>query len=256
MKIDTMKHELRFFRLFNYVIVFLLAMPFLSCSPEKEQASILILSQPDETSKGQVPELTAIMKLAAAQNIIMQVSDQASLPADKLEQYHAVIFLGNMGAVLTREQQLAIEEYVGAGGGFMGLQAELGNPDVWPWYAAMYQAAGKSTIMQVSRRAPREEKGASADFFLNQEYAGGRVSLMGKPHQQADYRQPDFQNQFLSSLGFVLGTGLELNNGSGAAANADKRFTRRVLQKDVEDGVKLAIADNGVVYYIERAGKL
>lgn len=246
-----MKHQIRFFRLLNYFVSCLLVLLFFSCTPDKEQAKVLIFTPPAETGKDYLPELAAIMKLTAAQHIIIQVSEQASLLSDNLDQYNAVIFLGDFGSGLSREQQRGLEEYVGSGGGFMGLHAELENPGAWPWYDGMYQSAGKRNVIQVAR----DKQQPSAASFLNQQYGGGRISLMEQASSPQQYQQAEFQDQFLSGLGYVLGTsGLE--NGAGAAANADERFNRRVLQKDVKDGVKLTIADNGIIYYIERDGKL
>jgi cytochrome c len=255
-KLTTMKNYLQCNGLFMRLFTCFLVLIIMSCTREKEQAKILIFAQSDSVNQEPIPALEGIMKLASAQNIIIGVSDDAAGISDNLGQYDAVVFLGDFGARLSKEQQQDFEEYVGAGGGFMGIESELNDPKAWPWYANMYNQVGsKPGIVKAGQGASGEEKAGPAGFFRKQEYAGGRVSLIGMALPQASSDVNGFQDNFLSGLGFIIGSSEGLTNGEAASANG-KRFTRRVLQKELIDGVKIAIAGNGDIYYIERAGKI
>lgn len=212
----------------------------------------MVFSPMDEAGPQQHSGLELILKLAATQQIVLSVSDDAAALSDDLGQYDAVIFLGSFAAGLSPQQQLNFQAYIQSGGGFMGIQAELADPGAWPWYTGMYRhAAGKNNFQKVSQKEARPAGGV-----VNQEFAGGRVSLIGMSLEQVYTQQPDFENHFLSGLQFVLGPDVTLKSGGQAAAGSGQRFHRRVLQKELNEGLKLAIAGNGTVYYIERAGRI
>ncbi|MGV3505116.1 MAG: PQQ-dependent sugar dehydrogenase [Adhaeribacter sp.] len=195
------------------------------------------------------PDLPAIMKLAASQQIVLEVSDEPMAVSEDLRQYDALVFLGSIGASLNKDQQRQVEAYVYGGGGLMGLQAELADSRAWPWYSAMYQQPEESRdIRPVSQSQNLEDEGLR---FRNREYSGGRVALLAwQPGKVAG-----FEASFLSGLSYVTGAAGSLP-ADGQQAGADKRFHRRVLHKDLKEGLKLAIAQDGTVYYIERGGKI
>ncbi|MDX2196728.1 MAG: ThuA domain-containing protein [Cytophagales bacterium] len=56
---------------------------------------------------------------------------------DSLQKYSAVIFLCTTGDVLTFGQQVALERYIQAGGGYVGIHAASDTEYDWPWYAKM-----------------------------------------------------------------------------------------------------------------------
>lgn len=221
-----------------------------SCQQQEEQARILVLAVPAEAAKPGAPNLPAIMKLAASQQIILEVSADPAAVSDNLKQYDALVFLGSFGATLNKDQQRQVEAYVYGGGGLMGLQAQLPDARTWPWYAAMYQQPGdKPEFKPVSQQQSAQTGAVRAH---NREYSGGRVALLGWQAGNA----AGFEASFLSGLSYVTGTAASLSAGSSQEAGGDKRFHRRVLHKDLKEGLKLAIAADGTLYYIERGGKI
>jgi type 1 glutamine amidotransferase len=63
---------------------------------------------------------------------------------DNLKQYAAVVFLLTTGDVLNDQQQQAFEQYIKAGGGFVGLHSAADTEYDWPWYGELNGAYFKS----------------------------------------------------------------------------------------------------------------
>lgn len=58
----------------------------------------------------------------------------------KLARYRVVIFASTTGDVLDAKQQQAMEDYVDAGGGFMGVHSAADTEYEWPWYGELVGA--------------------------------------------------------------------------------------------------------------------
>jgi cytochrome c len=111
-----------------------------SCQQIKsEKQSILVFSKTSGFRHDSIAAgIDAINALAAKEGISVTASEQASqFSLDNLLQFDAVVFLNTTGDVLNEEQQLALEHYIQAGGGFVGIHAaadtewEVGD---WHWY--------------------------------------------------------------------------------------------------------------------------
>ena len=63
---------------------------------------------------------------------------------DSLKRYSAVVFLSTTGDVLDHAQESALERYVQAGGGFMGIHGASGAEYKWPWYGKLLGARFES----------------------------------------------------------------------------------------------------------------
>lgn len=253
----NMKDYRRIFPLLNLFIYCLCVWSFLSCTMEKDQDKILILSRLDALNKDQAQGLESIMKLAAAQNILIDILEGTPAISDNLNQYEAVVFFGDFELALSKEQLITIENYIKAGGGFMCIKAGAENLNLWPWYTSRYSTVGsEKSFLKVSHNSALADSAGNVAVVHNQEYAGGRVSILISPMNQNIYQQSDFADKFFNGLLYVIDRKEGLKYGAAEASNADKRFHRRVLHKDLQEGVKLAVADNGTIYYIERGGKI
>lgn len=60
--------------------------------------------------------------------------------AQRLTTYHAIVFLNTSGDVLTDPQQDAMECFVKAGGGFVGIHAAADTEPDWDWYGTLVGA--------------------------------------------------------------------------------------------------------------------
>jgi len=85
--------------------------------------------------------LPALQKLGAENKFAVDTTtNSAVFTAENLKQYAAVIFLNTTGDVLNDAQQAAFEQYIKAGGGFVGVHAATDTEYAWPWYGQLVGA--------------------------------------------------------------------------------------------------------------------
>jgi uncharacterized protein len=77
----------------------------------------------------------AIFELGQQNGFRVDTTEDASVfNADNLKQYKAVVFLSTTGNILDETQQVAFEQYIKKGGGFVGIHAAADTEYDWPWY--------------------------------------------------------------------------------------------------------------------------
>ena len=82
--------------------------------------------------------IAAIQALGAANDFaVTATEDSSQFNAANLAQYDAVVFLSTTGDVLSATEQDAFEDYMRAGGGFVGIHAAADTEYTWPWYGQM-----------------------------------------------------------------------------------------------------------------------
>jgi type 1 glutamine amidotransferase len=80
--------------------------------------------------------VAAIQRMGRAHGFALDVSDDPTVfTSDNLRRYDAVIFSNtNNEAFTSDEQRRALQTYVRAGGGFVGVHSASGSERNWPWY--------------------------------------------------------------------------------------------------------------------------
>src|SRR5690606_19798210 len=63
--------------------------------------------------------------------------DSNYFTADSLNQFGAVIFLSTTGDILNDDQKEALQEFIRAGKGFVGIHAASDTEHNWPWYGEL-----------------------------------------------------------------------------------------------------------------------
>src|SRR5215213_6629650 len=82
--------------------------------------------------------VTAIQKLGAKDGFTIDTTTDAAWFRDEvLKNYAAVIFLSTTGDLFDGEQEAAMERYIHAGGGFVGIHAATDAEYQWEWYGKM-----------------------------------------------------------------------------------------------------------------------
>lgn len=85
--------------------------------------------------------IKAIQELGAKYHIeVDTTTDSTYFTTANLKKYAVVIFLSTTGNVLNDEQQKAFEQYIKAGGGFVGVHAATDTEYDWPWYNGLVGA--------------------------------------------------------------------------------------------------------------------
>lgn len=89
--------------------------------------------------------ITAIQKIGKDNNFIVEVDSSSTVFTDaNLKKYKAVIFLSTTGNILNSDEQVALQRYIEAGGGFMGVNAAADAEYNWAWYNKLVGAYFKS----------------------------------------------------------------------------------------------------------------
>lgn len=78
---------------------------------------------------------TALYKLGTENGFDVDTTENAAAFTDQnLRKYKAVVFLSTTGDVLDNARQAAFEQYIRAGGGYVGIHAATDTEYDWPWY--------------------------------------------------------------------------------------------------------------------------
>ncbi|WP_242922098.1 ThuA domain-containing protein [Pontibacter liquoris] len=119
----------------SVLFLFLFALLFSSCQDDKTP-KILVFSKTKGYHHASIPKgIAAIQKIGEQEGYRVDTTTDASIFRDEnLKKYRSVVFLSTTGNVLNGDQQVALERYVQAGGGFVGIHAAADTEYDWPWY--------------------------------------------------------------------------------------------------------------------------
>ncbi|MFD6324297.1 lectin [Streptomyces sp. NPDC058442] len=82
--------------------------------------------------------IAALRDLGAANNFtVTATEDPTAFTTAHLARYRTVVFLSTTGDVLGPTQQTAFEQYLGAGGGYVGIHAAADTEYDWPFYEGL-----------------------------------------------------------------------------------------------------------------------
>jgi type 1 glutamine amidotransferase len=103
---------------------------------------VLVFSRTTGFRHDSIPAgIRAIRDLGAANGFTVTGTEDATAFTDgTLERVQAVVFLNTTGDVLSPTQQAAFEEYVRAGGGYVGVHSAADTEQDWPFYGELVGA--------------------------------------------------------------------------------------------------------------------
>jgi cytochrome c len=123
------------------------AQPAETHSPDQLQ-SVLIFSKTAGWVHDSIPEgVAAVTRLVEQKGLTAVATDDATIFTDeKLQDMAALVFVNTTGDILNSQQQLAMERYIQAGGGFVGIHAasDTERDGGWHWYQRLVGAEFKS----------------------------------------------------------------------------------------------------------------
>ncbi|MBS1666745.1 MAG: ThuA domain-containing protein [Bacteroidetes bacterium] len=120
-----------------------LLISFVSCTHKRsEKPRVLIFAKTAGFHHSSIPVgIKAIQDLGAANGFDVDTTTDANLfQEDTLKKYAALIFLNSTGDLLSGNQEIALERYIQAGGGFVGIHAASDAEYDWHWYGRMVGA--------------------------------------------------------------------------------------------------------------------
>lgn len=106
---------------------------FSSCDQNDRSSRVLVFSKTKGYYHESIPSgISAIQKLGAENSFDVDTTKDATFfTSDTLKKYKAIIFLSTTGDVLNSDQQVALEGYMKAGGGFVGVHAAADTEYEW-----------------------------------------------------------------------------------------------------------------------------
>ncbi|HSB86061.1 MAG TPA: ThuA domain-containing protein [Ilumatobacteraceae bacterium] len=110
--------------------------------PEPSHARVLVFHKTagfhhDSISAG----IQALSELGEAHGFVVTPTDDASIFTETgLADFDVIVFLSTTGDVLDASQQLAMEHFIGAGNGFVGIHAAADTEYDWSWYGGLVGA--------------------------------------------------------------------------------------------------------------------
>lgn len=111
-------------------------------------ANILVFHKSMGWSHDSIPAgIEALQKLADANGFTVKATDDAALFNDtQLSRFNVIVFLNTTRDVLDDNQQIAMERYIQAGGGFVGIHsaADTESEGDWYWYRKLVGAVFRS----------------------------------------------------------------------------------------------------------------
>jgi uncharacterized protein len=98
--------------------------------------AILVFSKTKGFRHASIPVgRAAIAELGQQNGMSVDTTEDAGVfTSENLKKYKAVVFLSTTGNILDDTQQAAFEQFIKAGGGFLGIHAAADTEYDWPWY--------------------------------------------------------------------------------------------------------------------------
>jgi cytochrome c len=259
---------------------------------------VLVFSKTAGFRHNAIPDgIAAIQSLGGAHDFSVTATEDASaFNSANLVDYEAVVFLNTTGNVLDAAQQLALEQYIQNGGGWVGIHAAADTEYDWDWYGDLVGAYFKShpatqpaTIVVADQVHPSTASLPQLwtrtdewyDFRTNPRgnvhvlatvdegtYTGG---TMGFDHPIAWYHDFDGGRAWYTGLGHTRASyteplflshllgGIQYAAGqipADGGATIDANFAQEVLETEVTNPMELEVAPDGRVFFIERGGAL
>jgi type 1 glutamine amidotransferase len=104
--------------------------------------AVLVFSKTAGFRHDSIPDaVNAIRQLGVQNNFTVQTTEDATaFTDDNLRQYRAIVFALTTGDVLNNTQQGALERFIKAGGGWLGIHAASDTEYNWAWYGQLVGA--------------------------------------------------------------------------------------------------------------------
>lgn len=241
--------------------------------------------------------VAAIEALGAANDFtVVHTEDASVFTQPGLAQYEAIVFLSTTGNVLDAAQEVAFQEYIRGGGGYVGVHASADSEYDWAWYGQLLGAyfANHPVIQSASVLVADHSHASTAqlpdrwvrtdewyNFNINPRgnvhvlvtldestYTGG---TQGYDHPISWYHYFEGGRSWYTGMGHTVASyseqpylqhllgGIQFAAGQAPAdqgATINSNWNKVVLEEDITSPMSLDVAPNGDVYFLEREGNL
>ncbi|MDI9835205.1 ThuA domain-containing protein [Streptomyces sp. KAU_LT] len=187
--------------------------------------------------------VAALRDLGAANNFTVTATEDAgAFTAANLRQFRAVVFLSTTGDVLDGAQQTAFEQYLGAGGGYVGVHAAADTEYDWPFYeglaGALFQShpAIQPATVKVEDRAHDGTAHLSRTWQRTDEWYNYRTNPRSSAHVLASLDESSYSGGTMSGdhpiawcKDYAGGRAFYTGGGHTEESYADPAFRRHLL---------------------------
>lgn len=203
----------------------LLVLPFASVLAQQKR--VLVFCKTNRYHHASIPAgVAAIRKLGLKDHFVVDTTvDSTMFTPANLKKYSALIFLSPSGNVFNADERAAIEQYIRAGGGFVGVHAASTIEKDWTWYGKLVGAVftdhpepQEATVIrtdhksQMSRMFPAKFQHTDEWYNFRDIQPGLHVLLkvdestykggkLGADHPEAWYHEFDGGRAFYTALG-------------------------------------------------------
>ncbi len=245
---------------FLFLSIALVLALFSSCDKKREgEPRVLVFTKTMGYRHGSIPQgIKAITKLGGEHKFKVDTTENAAFFVDDtLKKYAAIVFLNTTGNVLNARQEAAMQRYIQAGGGFVGVHAATDTEYDWGWYTKLVGAQFVShPAIQEADFVIKDKSFGATSFFKDSiwhrkdelynfkkidpdlhvlisidenSYKGG---INGKNHPMSWYHDYDGGRAFYTELG-----------------HTDESYTDANYLKHLWGGLEYAMGDNKMLDY-------
>lgn len=150
-------------------LLLVLSLSTIAGSATAQEDRVLVFTRTAKFRHDSIPTAVSTLRLLAGRE--RMAVDQSENPADftdaNLARYRVVVFANTTGEVLDADQQRAMETFIRAGGGFMGMHSAADTEYDWPWYGQLVGAYFKNHPegLQFSHVLPEREGKPQGNFW-------------------------------------------------------------------------------------------
>jgi cytochrome c len=276
----------------NFVLLLLL---FSSCeqsSSSSERVLVFSSRTPMGVDESTTAGIETFRELGEADGFMVDTTTNvAYFFEDSLARYNAVVFLNTSGDVLNDIQQAYLKRYIEAGGGFVGLHDAAATEPDWYWYRRLLGGRFegdpvKGTAMVTLNefeKSPEQSvelndewhtfshleknlnivatalvKGSNEPKPISwyHEFQGGRAFYTALGNSAQSFKDPKFVAHLLAGMQYVIGEKPDYSKSKTPEPVEQNRFTKTVLEFNLDEPIEMAILPDSRILFIERKGNV
>lgn len=285
-------------------IILFLAIAAVAASSQAQPAKpdefkVLVFTKTAGFRHSSIPDgVAALIRLGDRHGFGVDATEDARIfNSGMLDGYEVVVFLSTTGDILNSEQETALQRWVEAGHGLVGIHAAADTEYEWEWYGHAMGGYFKSHPHNQTAKIKVEDRSHPSTSHLDAEWerfdewynyrenprenvnvlmtldessyeggqmgddhpiswyhnvGSGRVWYTGLGHTEESYTEEPFLQHVLGGILWAAGkAGVDMGD---ASVGAEGTFEKVILNDDALDPMELAVASDGRVFFIERAG--
>lgn len=161
------------------------------------EIKVLVFSKTEEYRHESIEAGIAAIKNLGAQHgfTVEATEDSSSFNEDYLKNFQTIVFLNTTGDVLDQAQQIQMERFIQAGGGFVGVHAATDTEYGWPWYGKLVGAYFESHPLN-----PNVQEGELSIINANHQATDSLPALWKTADEWYNFKSINPDNQVLITI--------------------------------------------------------